>query len=352
MRGRAVAVGVALLLAAGGCGARPAEPARPSVSRSDVHHTPATVPTKTPTQPSRPPVPLRFSVLGDVGSTTAAGKVLAGIAARRDDFTLVVGDLSYGAGGAEPDWCDFVTRALGAKHPVELVSGNHEDHGPNGDIGAFERCLPNRLPGLVGQYGREWYVDVPAGHPLVRVVMISPALDFGAGTWSYAQGTAHYAWTREAVRSARADGVPWVVVGMHKPCLSVGVYACDPGADLMNLLVQEKVDLVVTGHEHMYERTKRLALGPGCPSIVPGRYDAGCVVPSGGTTVVTVGTGGHSLRDLNRNDPEAPYFAAVSAADTNAAFGSLDVTVGPGSLTARFVPAPGSSFADSVRLTR
>jgi calcineurin-like phosphoesterase family protein len=350
-----LAVGVSLLVAVvSGCGALPAGPEATAPSPPAVRVDPTTGggPTKSPVRPSRPPSPLRFSVLGDVGATTQSTRVLSAIGARGDDLTLVVGDLSYGKPGAESTWCAGVKSAVGAKHPVEIVSGNHEDDGPNGDIDAFEACLPNRLPGLVGRYGREWYVDVPARNPIVRVVMVSPALDFGDGPWSYAAGTDHYTWTRDALRSARTAGIPWVVVGMHKTCLSVGVYQCDPGADLMNLLLREKVDLVVTGHEHMYQRTKRLALGPACPAVVPGRYDAGCVTATGGTTVVTVGTGGHELRDRTPNDTEAGYFAAVSSRDRDAAFGFLAVQATAGVLDARFQPAAGSTFTDRVVLTR
>ncbi|MBM6399566.1 metallophosphoesterase [Phycicoccus sonneratiae] len=352
MRGRAAAVGAVALLALGAC-ANPAATRDPTPEAAPrLTSAPALSPTPVPTVRSPRPDTLHFSVLGDVGATADSRRVLSAVGAAGDAFTLVVGDLSYGAAGAEPAWCDTVKQAVGPHHPVELVAGNHEDHGPNGDIDAFRACLPNRLPGLVGRYGQEWYVDVPAVHPLVRVVMISPALDFGAGEWSYAAGTSHFTWTRDALRSARAAGIPWVVVGMHKPCLSVGVYACDPGADLMNLLLREKADLVVTGHEHMYQRTKRLALGPSCPAVVPGRYDSGCVTGSGGTTFVTVGTGGHELRDVGRSDSEAGYFAAVSARNKDAAFGYLAVDATSRTLDARFRPAAGSTFTDRVSLTR
>ena len=119
------------------------------------------------------------------------------------------------------------------------------------------RCLPNRLPGLVGTYGRQWYVDRPATNPLVRVVMISPALDFGRGEVVVRRG-AHPTTPGCGRRSrARAAGIPWVVVGMHKPCLSVGNYECDPGADVVDLLLDTGVDLVLTGHEHLYQRSGR-----------------------------------------------------------------------------------------------
>ena len=104
---------------------------------------------------------------------------------------------------------------MGAGFPFELVSGNHESNGMNGNINDFSACLPNQLPGLVGTYGRQWYVDVPQENPLVRYVMISPNIPFTDGTWSYNAGTARYNWTAAAIDGARSADIPWVVVGMH-----------------------------------------------------------------------------------------------------------------------------------------
>ena len=131
--------------------------------------------------------PVRFSALGDIGSTerqppccgpspgattTSPSPWATSPTAERGRGQLV--RLRYHAGRREV--------------PFELVSGNHESDGENGDIDRFTDACPNRLPGLMGTYGRQWYVDRPAEHPLVRVVMISPALDFGHGTWSYDEG--------------------------------------------------------------------------------------------------------------------------------------------------------------------
>jgi hypothetical protein len=295
---------------------------------------------------------VRFSALGDIGWTDAADAVLTSIADRHDDFTLALGDLSYEDDGEEEQWCRFVARRVGSAYPFQLVSGNHEEDGPDGDIDRFVRCLPNRLPGIVGEYGREWYVDQPAVDPLVRVVMISPSLDFGNGKWSYDAGTTHHAWVRDAVTGARAAGVPWVVVGMHKPCLTVGRYDCAPGADITNLLVGSGVDLVLTGHEHLYQRTRPVALGPGCPRIRPNRFTPECVVTGRGTTFVTVGTGGTGLRDVRPSDSEQRYFAAVSGRNLRPSYGSLDVVVTADRLTATFVPVADGRFTDQVVLTR
>lgn len=300
---------------------------------------------------------VHFTAGGDYGSSSAARSVLQGVKTLAPDLNLAVGDLSYGPVGQEQAWCDFVTQNVGAGFPFELVSGNHESSGQNGNINDFSACLPNQLPGAIGTYGREYYVDVPQGTPLVRFIMISPGLPFSDGTWTYASGTSHYTWTQAAIDGARAANVPWVVVGMHKPCLSLGQYACDPGADLLNLLVSKKVDLVLTGHEHLYQRTKQLATSAGCPAITPGVYTAACVadgdntlVKGSGTVFATVGTGGNGNYDIQPGDNEAGYFAASYGSAAAPVYGSLDVTATATQLNASFARAAGASFADGFTI--
>ena len=300
---------------------------------------------------------VHFTASGDYGTSAAAKGVLAGIKTLAPDLHLALGDLSYGTTGQEQAWCDQVTQAVGAGFPFELISGNHESNGQNGNINDFSACLPNQLPGAVGTYGREYYVDVPQGAPLVRFVMISPGLPFSDGTWSYASGTSHYAWTQAAIDGARAAGTPWVVVGMHKPCLTMGEYACDPGADIMNLLVSKRVDLVLTGHEHLYQRTKQLATGAGCASITPGTYSAGCVadgdnvlVKGAGTVFATVGTGGNGNYSIQPGDSEAGYFAASYGDTATPVYGSLDLTATATQLSASFARTAGANFADAFAI--
>lgn len=312
-----------------------------------------------PAEGAAEPGTVHFTAAGDYGATTATGAVLDRIAAQAPDLNLALGDLSYGATGAEQAWCDLVTSRLGAGFPFELLSGNHESNGQNGNINDFSACLPNQLPGAVGTYGRQWYVDVPRQSPLVRFVLISPALPFPDGTWSYAQGTARYNWTAAAIDGARAAAIPWVVVGVHKPCLSLGQYTCDIGSDLKNLLISKRVDLVLHGHEHGYQRTRQLGLTAGCPAVQPGSFDADCVVDGDndlskdrGTVFATVGTGGVELRDMNAADPEVGYFAAWSGANANPTYGLLDVRATTDVLDARFVAASGGSFADSFVIRR
>lgn len=302
-----------------------------------------------------PAVPgqLHVTSAGDYSSSTAAAGVLARIGDLKPDLHFALGDLSYGTAGAEQGWCDLVTSYTGAGFPFELVSGNHESDGKNGNINDFATCLPNQLPGVVGTYGRQYYVDVPQQDPVARFIMISPGIPFSDGTWDYSAGSTRYNWTAAAIDGARSASIPWVVVGMHVPCLSMGVYGCVAGDDITNLMVGKKVDLVLNGHEHLYQRSKQLATGTGCTEIVPDTFNAACVSGAGdtltkgtGTVFTTVGTGGVALRDVNAGDPEAPYFAAYSGLNADPSHGLLDLQFTEASLAGRFEATAGSFYDD------
>jgi PKD repeat protein len=306
-------------------------------------------------QPGR----VHFTAAGDFSASTNAASVLNAIHSADSDLTLALGDLSYGTTGQEQAWCDFVTSKVGAGYPFELISGNHESSGQNGNINDFSACLPNQLPGVVGTYGRQYYVDVPAADPIVRFILISPGLPYQDGTWSYDAGSPRYTWTAQAIDGARAASIPWVVVGMHKPCISVGQYTCEPGADIFNLLLSKKVDLILSGHEHGYMRSQQLALGAACPTVVPGTFDADCVVDSDdtftqgrGSLVDVLGTGGVALRDVNSSDTEAGYFDTTSGLNSNPTWGALDVTATDSSLQASFLRGAGGSLSDTFSISR
>lgn len=302
------------------------------------------------------PGELHVTAAGDYSSSAAAAGVISRVGTIAPDLHLALGDLTYGATGAEQAWCDFVTSRTGAGFPFELISGNHESNGLNGNINDIAACLPNQLPGAVGSYGRQYYVDVPQQNPLVRFVMIAPGIPFSDGTWDFSVGSPRYNWTAAAIDGARAASIPWVVAGMHTPCLSVGQYGCTAGAPLTNLLVSKKVDLVLNGHEHLYQRTKQLATSANCSGLVPDVYNPACVADvdnslgkGAGTVFTTVGTGGVDLRDVNAADSEAPYFAASSGLNSNPSNGLLDLKFTATSMTAGFVATSGT-FQDGFSI--
>jgi hypothetical protein len=99
------------------------------------------------------------------------------------------------------------------------------------------------------------------------------------------------------------------------------------------LFEQYNVDLVLTGHDHNYERSK------------PMKGDA--VAPSGtrGIPYLVVGSGGANLRAFPSAQP------SWTAYRNNSDVGYLDVAVNGGTLNARFITASGS-VRDSLTLTK
>jgi hypothetical protein len=143
---------------------------------------------------------------------------------------------------------------------------------------------------------------------------------------------------------------------MHKPCLSTGVHGCDPGPVVTNLLVRRRVDLVVVGHNHIYERSKQLRIGRGCRWIPEDSFRPGCVVDRGrdgvyrkgrGTVFVTAGSFGGSKRNPDARDPERRYFARIN----DRSYGFPRFRVGPRSIRSRFL-SPAGDFHDPFRIVR
>jgi calcineurin-like phosphoesterase family protein len=369
------AILVALLLAACGDGgpakaaepqvrstsvgsAKPADPQAPSTSAGSAK--PADPQARSTSAGSAKPAEprLRFTAAGDFGSTEETDAVLKTIKSLHSDVTFALGDLSYGRTGAENQWCDYVTSRLGEDYPFELVAGNHESDGRNGNIDAFSSCLPNKLPGLIGSYGTQYYVDAPAKDPLVRFVMISPGIHFPDGEWDYRQGSSRYDWTARAIDAAREKSIPWVVVGMHKPCLSVGRYGCQSGSDLLHLLVSKRVDLILGGHDHSYQRSKQLALSRACKAIATGSFDQECVadedsslVRGAGSVSVVAATGGRNQYRVSSSDSEAGYFTSFAGGNDNPTYGVLDVTVTKSAMRASFVRAAGGTHTDTFSIS-
>jgi hypothetical protein len=302
---------------------------------------------------------VHFTAQGDIGVSTGARKVLDTIAGLAPELNLALGDFSYQA-GLEQEFCDMVTGKLGADFPYQVVTGNHESDGHDGDIANIVKCLPNRLPGLQGEYGTQWYVDYPEQNPLVRIIMVSPGIDFHDGNpLDYSANCERWRWTADALDGAGSQRIPWTVVGMHTPCLGVGRYGCQAGREFTNMLMDKKVDLVLTGHDHSYQRTHQLGAGTSCPSLVPDTFSAACIADpdagmeqGAGTVFVTVGTGGVGLYEVNDGDSEAPYFATWSGKNRDPALGTLDLTATAGRLSARFVPANGYTFTDAFTIER
>ena len=266
-----------------------------------------------------------FGAAGDHSQDINTNSSLHRLASSDVNFYLALGDMSYTSIGDETKWCGIVKSYVGQTFPFELVSGSHDDGleslATNGGlIDYFANCLPDRT-GSTGVYGKEFYFDYPSSSPLARIIMISPELNFtNGGYYSYDVGSSHYEWLSRTIDRARASGIPWVIVGMAKACISAGIYpTCPGGENLMNFLIQNKVDLVLQAHDHNYQRSKQLT----CAFVE--RFSSACVANDGssgtytkghGTIFVIAGTFGQEFYPINYSSPNAPYFASLASVNT------------------------------------
>jgi hypothetical protein len=193
--------------------------------------------------------------------------------------------------------------------------------------------------------------------------MTSPDLNFtNGGYYSYRVGTTHYNWLAAVIDGARAVGIPWVIVGMHKVCLSLGANSCEVGKDLMSLLIEKKVDLVLQAHSHTYQRTAQLAHSITCTSVpvAPNPANPACVSDNGSDGVYTKGTGtvfiisgifGSGLTAVNASDTESPYFTRSFGSNSpSQGHGFVKYTVSATGIAAELILASGGPFAERFSL--
>ena len=309
------------------------------------------------------PTRFTFAAAGDLGADRHTRTSLQVLDRSSAEFFLALGDMRYGELSSDAAWCDYVLDRLpnkGRRFPLELVTGNHEQTGSSdGNIAKLAECLPDRLDasrGGLSRYGAQYSIDYPKAKPLARFVMIAPNLRMGDTRYTYGPGSPHRSWLVRRIESARAAGIPWVIVGLHYPCLTVGAtHGCDSGEEVLNLLVAKKVDLVLTGHNHIYERSKQLRLnGSTCPALHEDATDPDYITDDGqddsyakgrGTVQVTAGSFGRSLQGVDETDPDMPYFASVDE-DT---FGLMTYVVDRHRIRAKFLPSTGG-FTDSFQI--
>lgn len=303
-----------------------------------------------------------FAAAGDHGANSRTDMSLQALDASPIDFYLALGDLDYDETPSDEAWCDYVKSRMplhGPSFPFELVTGNHEEQGgPDGYILNFVECLPDRLGSTLSptnQYGAEYYFDYPAGAPLARVIMIAADLEVEDVSYDYFAGNARYEWLSGVIDSARQAGIPWVIVGMHKVCITAGNKGCSIGSALMNLLVAKRVDLVLQAHDHNYQRSRQLAHDPAtCPAVPVGSFDGDCVVPTATDNTYSKGAGalflisgsfGRPHDDVSTSDSEAPYFVTMD--DTT--WGFARYRVSSDRIDAQFVNSIGA-FTDSFSI--
>lgn len=296
---------------------------------------------------------IRLAAAGDFGMGDNAEAVLKKIEASSYHASLMLGDLGYGGIGTELEWCEFLLQnSPQTKHYV--VVGNHDDGNKDGDLNAYLDCMEDRPDSYTGEYGVEYYFDIGQ---LVRIILVSPDIDnYG---YDYSEGTENYIWTQNAISFAKQLGVDWIILAMHKNCITPGTKSCEIGKDLINLAISSEVDLILQGHEHNYFRSKQLRVdGSDCEEIKANSFNEACInnfgnsfIKGKGTVIAISGAGGRELREMNFRDVELEYFDSWSASNSSESYGYLELEIQKDKLSAKFVSALGN-HQDEFTLTK
>ncbi|KAK1693113.1 hypothetical protein QYE76_009810 [Lolium multiflorum] len=224
-------------------------------------HTVRTFSFTTPPKPG-PDVPFKFGLIGDLGQTFDSNSTLSHYDANGGSAVLFVGDLSYADAYPLHDnnrwdsWARFVERSV-AYQPWLWTAGNHElDYAP--EIGEATPFKPftHRYPTPFRASGSTeplWYsVKIASAH----VVVLSSYSAYG-------QYTPQWTWLDAELRRVDRKVTPWLVVLMHSPWYNSNGYHYMEGESMRvqfeRWLVDAKVDLVLAGHVHSYERSHRFS---------------------------------------------------------------------------------------------
>jgi chitodextrinase len=235
---------------------------------------------------------------------------------------LPLGDNQYYCGGLSaftqsygPSW----GRVKASTHPVV---GNHEyltsggtgcDPSNAGASGYF-----NYFGSAAGQKGQGYYsYDVGTWHLIALNSNCGDAGGCGSGTPQYSWLSADLAAHQNTCTLAY-----W-----HIPLFSSGGRAASNMRSIWTLLYNNNADLVLEGHDHIYER------------FAP-QTSAGALDNVRGIRSFIVGTGG-------ANHTSIATVAANSQVRDASTFGILQLTLHPTSYDWKFLPVPGKTFTDS-----
>ncbi|WP_224248336.1 discoidin domain-containing protein [Hyalangium gracile] len=273
---------------------------------------------------------IHFTAMGDFGTGgSSQARVLErlGQSNLAGELMVALGDNAYES-GTEQDFQDHMFTPMAAllrRVPLFASPGNHEYVTNQAQPYLDNFYLPANNPA-----NTERYYSFDWGP--VHFVALDSSCAIGLASSDRCTLAAQKSWAAADLAATRQ---PWKVVFFHHPPWSSGAH----GSQLLMrrefgpMFEQYGVDVVLTGHDHNYERSK--------PMVGSG------VAPSGsrGVVYLVVGSGGASLRSFPIAQP------SWTAYRNNTDAGYLDVKVNGGTLVAQFLNASGA-IKDTFTLTK
>eukprot|EP01018_Ginkgo_biloba_P012854 Gb_31160 [translate_table: standard] len=200
-------------------------------------------------------LPISFTVVGDLGQTGWTSSTLEHIQNSNYDVLLLPGDLSY-ADFKQHLWDSFglLVEPLASTRPWMVTEGNHEIE---------------KIPVLTHSfkaYNARWRMPFEESHSnsnlyysfevaAVHIVMLGSYTDYG-------KDSDQYKWLQSDLSRVDRSRTPWLIVVFHAPWYNSNTAHQGDGDDMMEamepLLYAAKVDIVLAGHVHAYERFDRV----------------------------------------------------------------------------------------------
>ncbi|KZV48951.1 Purple acid phosphatase 21 [Dorcoceras hygrometricum] len=200
--------------------------------------------------------PVEFAVVGDLGQTEWTKSTLQHVGAMPYDVFLLPGDLSY-ADTEQPLWDSFGTlvEPLASSRPWMVTQGNHEIE-----------TIPVLHSQSFTAYNARWLMPYQESQSTsnlyysfdvsgVHVIMLGSYTDFEVGS-------DQYTWLQADLKGVDRTKTPWILVLLHAPWYNSNLAHQGEGESMRktmeNMLFRERVDMVLAGHVHAYERFTRV----------------------------------------------------------------------------------------------
>ena len=268
------------------------------------------------TVPDKHPGSFRFTAFGDQGVTYDAVSTSQVVAGQNPAFHLHAGDVSYAESGGSglltdpydprifDSWFAQI-EGVAANIPWMVGIGNHEmepwypTNGYGGQLARFSFIgnAPSSCPVSYSfRYGNVGFISLDAND-------VSYELQANLGYTGGAQTT----WLGSTCAAMRSDpSIDFIVVFFHQCAYSTcNVHASDGGIDKYWAPVFDtyQVDLVINGHNHIYERTDPIRGGS-----ATGEAPIGATIDTvkQGTTYATAGGAGKSLYGFGSTSSPVP----------------------------------------------
>jgi len=299
------------------CVAQPAEQKEATEQEAIEEQSAGVTAGTVPTDPN-----LKVAFIGDTADGANYKAVLDLIKAEGAVAIETEGDMTYDSDPA--GWWTATESKVGTSFPVFLARGNHDDSSWSG----FLSKAANHLGGATRTNGphNAAYKTVYKGLTLINIKKGDTATTINnlVGSDNHIWKVCNWHQNQNKMQvGGKGDEMGW---GVYEACRQQGA-------------------IILTGHEHSYERTKTMTnitnqvIASGCSG-----GGSLCVGP-GRTFVAVVGTGGTGLRSqvrcaptattapfrsLNTSDPSCPIWASIYTTNQGARFGALFITFNVG----------------------